>query len=670
VLDIALAKFIGAGLTSFAPLHNLQAPKAEMSKPVELLRLLNKWQPKRTIELVTAAASQIHHEGEHSGVSETAGLQHVLELPSVLCNCSPDKDLIISAVSLLSSHTNPDDEMIKSQARRISLDIIDKARNKNVLKRNNLRNSVSCFFIEALYFQILQRTSFLNDARPVFEQYLMTNCRVDPGDPSQIHTHACKGQTVKTGKQLAMLPSPVAMPQAQAKSEVNGSSISETLADYISVHAETPLHRTDILRLCYELFAELEHLNTQQPGFSDLYDNVCQHLKNNALDSAGTTLDASEADFIESISDQAARPEIQARLRCIKGLIAYLRFKPRRASRYFASAITLSPHDNYELRWKLIRHQIESLVWHGQENGELTAIDNAIKICSSAVTVLHQPNCAAYHMDAQAVLGQILILDGEYHLPAERYSAASKHLRIALTYYEQNGPKQAVFKARFGLAQALSGLGQRTSDQTCIEEAIQLYKDLLQSDAANFGFQGHITTCLGLALAHLHQQTKNADTQKASSHTLRSGLRLLEDTPPSRRNILLQGRANAALAHQLASESQQDAALNQEASALFRLALSNLQECGAVHAAEQLRRDMTAFGIAHDDIVSKDTCQAHQPGRAGNARPSPDQHIEATEEADGQSQDGANGYLFRLRASMREAEAEKQKNKRRLRLFG
>ena len=48
MLDIALVNFVGAGLTSFAPVFNLSLPHGAMTDGAELLRQLHKSSPEKT----------------------------------------------------------------------------------------------------------------------------------------------------------------------------------------------------------------------------------------------------------------------------------------------------------------------------------------------------------------------------------------------------------------------------------------------------------------------------------------------------------------------------------------------------------------------------------------------------------------------------------------------
>ena len=91
VLEIALANFIGAGLTAFAPLHNISVQRCSGDNGVEFLRQLNRRNSALTEKFVTGAARRIWGSWLKTGQPSSVCTLHLAKLVELLaaCNLSP-----------------------------------------------------------------------------------------------------------------------------------------------------------------------------------------------------------------------------------------------------------------------------------------------------------------------------------------------------------------------------------------------------------------------------------------------------------------------------------------------------------------------------------------------------------------------------------------------------
>ncbi len=171
MLDIALVNFVGAGLTAFAPVHNLTPPKTAAPKAVELLRILHQADADHTAGFVESASRAIWSDWLASGMPNAVAIAHLEKLPGIIEVHQPDKDLVVAAFAMTAHKPDMLQGAIEAQARKLSADVVERAREQDAIKDGELSDSVTFFLLETLFRQLLLNRSTVDRARPAMLRF-------------------------------------------------------------------------------------------------------------------------------------------------------------------------------------------------------------------------------------------------------------------------------------------------------------------------------------------------------------------------------------------------------------------------------------------------------------------------------------------------------------------
>lgn len=172
MLDIALLNFIGAGLTSCAPVHDLKAPAPALTHGMTLMRVLYQYDQFKTEEFVEGTIREIWQDWQASNLPVAVAEAHLEALPAVLRDAPPAHETLITAFAIVGTNTRLGDSAIAGQARRITSQIIDHAREQDIFTKTDLSDTIAFFFLEALFRRLLASKSYLDGIRPRLDSYL------------------------------------------------------------------------------------------------------------------------------------------------------------------------------------------------------------------------------------------------------------------------------------------------------------------------------------------------------------------------------------------------------------------------------------------------------------------------------------------------------------------
>ena len=172
MLDIALLNFIGAGLASCAPVHELKTPSSALAHGMTLTRVLYQYDQFKTQEFVEGTIREIWLDWQASSLPVAVAEAHLTALPGILRDAQPEHETLITAFAIVGTNTKLGDSAIAGQARRIASEIIDQARQKDLFAQDELSDTIAFFFLETLFRRLLGAKSYLDAMKPRLASYL------------------------------------------------------------------------------------------------------------------------------------------------------------------------------------------------------------------------------------------------------------------------------------------------------------------------------------------------------------------------------------------------------------------------------------------------------------------------------------------------------------------
>lgn len=171
MLDIALLNFIGAGLTSCAPVHSLKAPDRAMMYGVTLARVLHQYDQFKTHEFVESTIRSIWSDWQASQLPAEVAEKHLAGLPEILRDAQPEKDTLVTAFAIAGAKTKLGDAAIAGQSRRLATEVVERARELDLFAKTGLSDTIAFFFLESLYSKLLASKAYLDAMQPRLESY-------------------------------------------------------------------------------------------------------------------------------------------------------------------------------------------------------------------------------------------------------------------------------------------------------------------------------------------------------------------------------------------------------------------------------------------------------------------------------------------------------------------
>jgi len=170
-MDVALARFVGAGLALVYEGFGERVPPGAVSGGYHFVNLLAREKPAALGSMMERVVSTIWHEWRFAKLPANIAEQHLDFLPELLDTCRPPDGALLGAIAA----ANPTDKANKPtdhSAAKIAGAIVADAKRKGLFAAHDLNESISFFFIDRLFSQLFTEPSIFNAFRPFYRQYL------------------------------------------------------------------------------------------------------------------------------------------------------------------------------------------------------------------------------------------------------------------------------------------------------------------------------------------------------------------------------------------------------------------------------------------------------------------------------------------------------------------
>ncbi|MCB1511665.1 MAG: hypothetical protein KDJ36_12255, partial [Hyphomicrobiaceae bacterium] len=287
----------------------------------------------------------------------------------------------------------------------------------------------------------------------------------------------------------------------------------------------------------------------------------------------------------------AAHLKSAARTRTWRGKLQEALHDYRRAARHYGLAVRHVPRGDHAARWHFSKMQVEALIAAEAEFADKAALNEAAKICSETIVLLHDNDCKLPRAEAKGLLGRLLIRQGAQYGDLSALASARRHLTDAAQQFEEAGEVSAAHAVLQRRADACRLFGEARSDESALSEAVTIYEMLLEvaDNAGEPETSMILRRKLGLAMAALGVKLKNDKLLETARETLE-----LEYLAGSNDEALTAGMTEAALGRALFALGllRNDDEPVKKAIRIMRRALLESDAAGSSVASALMRNDL------------------------------------------------------------------------------
>lgn len=578
MLDVALVNYIGAGWCSLAPAYGLDVPPGASTNGKTLLQLMYRHEPTATQDFLEDAVQTIWADWLDSRMPASVGLSHLEIIPRLIEDNQPTNDTVIAAVAITTATNKLGPAAVNGQARRLSSDIIERARETGFFQHSGTSDGVMFYFLESMYGRLLRAWPIVESANLHLRNY----CETAPWEfaPSAIPAIQAKPAPVDTeaappaanlligtrGEGFVDRHEDTATDMAEASStnqypdepsiERAKATVQAALAKRGSSFELNPFQ----INFFTATYKDLIRILSDNALPKDEWDAFARNAKQLVAEGELAQADLALASLEQSLDDALVEDgdavdnvdKWLARSRSWRGKLSELQFDFRRAARHYEVATKYLPNKSYADRWTYIERQAQALAAQDKFLNDPAALDEAIKLCTGFIVVLHDSNQPECQAGAKVALANVLLTAGERHGQAAQLELAARHLNEAIAIFEQSKRGMEKAKAIALLADVQNEMGFTLGEPKHLEDAVRKYQSLLGANTRlQSGLHTHLSQGLGVGLARLGHLTGNAEFQVLAVETLKKALSASDDAEPSH----YQPRAYATLGNALAAQA-------------------------------------------------------------------------------------------------------------------
>ena len=184
LLEMALIRTIGAGALSFAPACGATSTVDSSADSQRFIDLLHESDEAQTRDLIVGTTEAIWADWRKSGIPMDVAQHHLELIPQLIRDCPPDPDMVVASFAVAMTTNQMGTNVISSQACRLSEAILAKAQSANALISSGLNDSITFYFLEALYTQLLASADFLRKSESVFATFVLQHNSTPILDPT------------------------------------------------------------------------------------------------------------------------------------------------------------------------------------------------------------------------------------------------------------------------------------------------------------------------------------------------------------------------------------------------------------------------------------------------------------------------------------------------------
>jgi hypothetical protein len=483
--DTALLRLVGTGLVAVGnAAGNASGTGTSAPQPEEIInQLARRGEGPRAIALIERVAHDISifYRAHPERV-----LQHVTGLPDIV-RAEPPAAADLAAATEANGATPG----AASPARRLALDIVQRATASGQARNLGLEEGLSVTLLEALLARVIPCRDMLSvlpgfaapspapEAKPPEQPVGEAAPTAVPASKPAPATEPQRGQLpdavlaivkeIGTRESVA-LPALTGIAQALLQSNAPSADFANRLAAKASD------------------YREIEARLTRIGGGGDAAVGTLRAQAAHAVHAARYDLadrllgQAEEIDLgavREQVPNLDERKASAAETRAERGQIEELRCNYRAAAGHYAAAATCLPEADLPGRWRQVLHQAEALARQEAEQGDKSALDEALNLHAYCLSLSPRERASKDWAFTQNFFGGLLCRQGVRDNDIERLQMAAKLSRQAAD--ELTGRREPLgwASAVTSFADTLMRIAERNNDPATYQAAVAAYRETL-----------------------------------------------------------------------------------------------------------------------------------------------------------------------------------------------
>lgn len=169
-MDVALVRFVGAGITSVATGLGVQVPQGAIEGGYNLVSYLLANNPDRTRGLIEGAVRELWADWKRSGLPPKVASTHLEALPTIMDRHRPADDRFVGALAVAKMASRSGPAAVMGPSRRIASSIVTAARDSQLMPAD-VSDAIALFFLERLYCHLLMERNVLLELGPTLDAY-------------------------------------------------------------------------------------------------------------------------------------------------------------------------------------------------------------------------------------------------------------------------------------------------------------------------------------------------------------------------------------------------------------------------------------------------------------------------------------------------------------------
>lgn len=565
-MEVALVRFIGAGILALASGYNCRVPSGAMRRADGLIAHLAASGSSVAATLLATSARDIWGVWRAAMLPADLAKEHLEALPLVLEECRLPADAVIGylAQSQLALRRSG---QVADVAGRVASQLIHASSTSNQWDQLKLSEPLAQALLQSLFASLLGAQQALNALRPSIGEYLDKLTRSPAGEVAR------DAGTVPTANPGASTCSPGFATVCPERAE-------EARKELVAVY-EAPEHQLT-QRLLYVALARLD--------------------AGDWTGAAALIADAEQV-YMRAATDDASATEahcLAADLCRLRAVLEEVGGYWRSAAAHYAQAARLLPPTYRFERWRLRLASARALTRQGETHDDINALFEAAQVHAEAGSLVSEQDAPIEWAQASMDLGQLLLLLGEREGRPERFLAAALHFKPAVDVFSNENEDERWANAQIGLAHSLRGQGEFQGDIETLNSAVFAYRaalGVLQRDRHPVEWLT-ASASLGITLARIGEEAGDIAAIEEAVPLLKAALTSKEARSSWCDEAMVRGALGRALLALAATREQSE--LVEEAVALLRRALDSAGQCSCPgkHAVNQRALGTALWALA------------------------------------------------------------------------
>jgi tetratricopeptide (TPR) repeat protein len=470
-VDIALVKFVGAGLAVVASACGMRVPAGQDEAGVRVIERLSAKKNAGAQAFLTGIVRDFWRSCQKADFAHAEAERHFTALAGIMQDLS-QSSLAGSIVNLVRQAEQ--NEPPGSSAQRISEAIVQHARASGALAAKGLNEPLVLFFLDRLF------SCFFSD--PSFYERL--NSALAPEVSSD-------GMRPEVGAEMqAASPIGTAL-QAPAYSVAETGVPSAAMrAIYVALNqrkvpaAEVEQRMIEKARALHQLLARLAAPSQADIAVVELRLKAAQAIADGRFSEADQLFGRAE-DFDmraaqEKLDFAAQYLSSAAVTRADRAMLEELRSDYWRAARHYAAAQRCVPLRDQFGRWRLAAQRAKSFVKQTYEFNDAQAFKEAVTAYREALGFISRDDWPEQWAETQIGLADILAARAEQDVDPAWFEQAAEHLRAAVTVHAERNTTAAWTASQTRLADLSRLAGERYANVDWLDASVTEYRCLLE----------------------------------------------------------------------------------------------------------------------------------------------------------------------------------------------